>query len=120
MVAKERELNDEDTIELILMKYHMKFGASLMRKWHFPDEFIEAILYHENCTGLMKLKKSTLITSLANIIAECIDNETLSKKAREITKYPHLKLIGFKSGNLEQLIKRVNTEKELLLKLIEA
>jgi putative nucleotidyltransferase with HDIG domain len=45
---------------------HAQVGAVLAQKWHFPDQLIEAILYHHNCLAAPRHAQLAAIVALAD------------------------------------------------------
>jgi len=117
--SKQRDLEDMEMLENLLEQLHTKFGASLMKKWHFPQEFHEMVLCHHEQPDIAKHSKATVITSLANIIAHEIESETMAKNTKTLLKLPHTRLIGFRPKKLDDLEKIVIEEKKIMVSMLE-
>ncbi|MDH3326087.1 MAG: response regulator [Gammaproteobacteria bacterium] len=118
-IEKERKLDNEEDLVNLLDKLHTKFGASLMKKWNFPNEFHEAVLFHHDKTGHSKRLASTVITSLANILAREVDDATINENTNKLLSLPQVKLLGIRANSFDDFVKRVNSEKEVLASLID-
>lgn len=59
---------DETSINEILDSQHMSFGAALMRKWNFSDEFITITQQHHDLAEDDTCSQELLIVSLANLV----------------------------------------------------
>lgn len=118
-VSDERNIKDPKIIDELLEKLHTRFGASLMQKWNFPKEFYEAVLYHHDDPDRGAHKPPVVITSLANIIAHEIENDTLKANTNEIIKKPHLGMLGIKTNNFDPYRIAVKKEIEVFKNLLE-
>lgn len=118
-VSKDRNITDPQVITEILNKLHTRFGATLMKKWNFPKEFHDAVLYHHDEPERGKHTPPVVVTSLANIIAHEIDNETLKENTAKILRQTHFSMLGIKSNKLDQYQKAVKLEMEMLKSLID-
>ena len=118
-VSEERNITDPAVIEELLEKLHTRFGASLIKKWNFPSDFYEAVLFHHEDPDRGQHKPQVVITALANIIAHEIENETLKTNTAAILKKPHLGLLGIKTSNFDSYRVAVKKEIEVFKNLLD-
>lgn len=65
------EINEEDLIA-ILQEVHTRFGAVLLKRWGFADEFSQVALLHESHNISDKTPKEILMINLASNLARRI------------------------------------------------
>ncbi|MDY0360283.1 MAG: HDOD domain-containing protein [Desulforegulaceae bacterium] len=55
-----------------LKNYHGKFGAVLLKRWSFPEEFIQVSMYHDSIEEIKNPSTDFLIVHFANLLVNSI------------------------------------------------
>lgn len=50
--------------------HHGKFGAALLKKWKFPEDFAKIATYHNNLEASKSISKDLLVVHLANLMVK--------------------------------------------------
>ncbi len=64
-------INDE-TLTVIIKRYHAIFGAKLLQMWHLDDEYSRIALSHNNLHTAESLTDELLVVHFGNLVAKCI------------------------------------------------
>ncbi len=66
------EAVDEAALQDTVSTYHAMFGAKLLEKWGFGDDYISATLSHNNLYTAESLTKELLVVHLANLVSKSL------------------------------------------------
>jgi len=72
-LQKHKKIGDEvENSELIhtINAHHGKFGAALLKKWKFSEDFVRAAAYHDNLEAADSISKDLLIVHFGNLMVK--------------------------------------------------
>lgn len=69
-LAQSRELPSEEEIDHILGALHTPFGAELLKRWNFPQPFIEIALHHHEMDYLRRCAKGLRVVGFSNLLVK--------------------------------------------------
>jgi|GEM_PF-466302 len=64
-------IDDEDLSETIDQN-HGKFGAALLKRWKFSNEYITASSYHDDLSGANPVSKDLMVVHFGNLLARSL------------------------------------------------
>lgn len=70
-LSKKRKISYSD-VDNLLVELHVEFGTSLVTDWEMSNDFIDAVSNHHNLKNLNKLKDTTQVVALADILVRRI------------------------------------------------
>ena len=73
-LAKIRELPEPAEIDHILSSLHTVFGAELLKRWNFPQPFIEIAQHHHEADYLRQCAKGLLVVGFSNQLVKALDS----------------------------------------------
>lgn len=71
-LAKYRELPAPEEVDRILFSLHTVFGAELLKRWNFPQPFIEIALHHHELDYLRSCAKGLLVVGFSNLLVKTL------------------------------------------------
>jgi len=72
----EGEVDQEELFESI-DTYHNKFGAKVLKKWNFNDEYVQIAKYHDDLGNQYPVSRDLQVIHFANLFAKQMANEPL-------------------------------------------
>ncbi len=104
-----------ELVEEVLDKLHAELGGQLFNRWSFPEEFIKISKLHHEPPRKEMTPKYILLVSLANIIANLMDESNFGEKqVEEILNTPHAKQLKISHQHLANITESVSSELELM------
>jgi len=64
--------------------YHNKFGAKVLKKWNFVDEYAQIALHHDDLGGMDAASKDLLVVHFANLFVKTIANDGIDQTGLKI------------------------------------
>lgn len=118
-LPQDNTTSDLDSIKLTFSKYHTFFGASLLEKWQFPKDFVDAAKYHHSTPIKGIHSKSLIITAYANTIVHALEEEGLTEtRMSQLLREPHARILNVTQNIIKELPDEVAKEMEVLSSLI--
>ncbi len=74
-LQKEKKIGDKvESSELLhtINTHHGKFGAALLKKWKFSENFVRAAAYHNNLEAADSISKDLLVVHFGNLMVKSI------------------------------------------------
>ncbi|MBN1276992.1 MAG: HDOD domain-containing protein [Deltaproteobacteria bacterium] len=95
-------------VELIdtLGVYHGKFGASLLKRWGFSEEFAKVALYHDNLSEADYISKELLLVHFANLLAKSMGYDMQYSEV-DIEAAESTRLLGLKEPLISEVKEKV-------------
>jgi putative nucleotidyltransferase with HDIG domain len=69
---KSGKVPDPADIRQVLDSYHHRFGAELLKKWKYPEPFIELVLHHHERDYLQQCAKGLMLVGVSNLLVRRI------------------------------------------------
>lgn len=91
----------EELINEVLESQHMKFGAALLRKWRFPQEYIDVALYHHEDFQMDKHSTAILIVAFSDLLVHRSGMKLQHEDEIDLSKTPHAMLLGLTDGGIK-------------------
>lgn len=66
------EAIDDETLSIIIERYHAMFGAKLLEIWHLDDAYSRIALCHNNLHTADSLTDELLVVHFGDLVAKCI------------------------------------------------
>ena len=94
--------------------HHNDFGADVLKKWNFSNEYVQAALYHDNLGAVDNPSNELLVVHFANLLAKTIvdDQPALEKIKIEDAESAHL--LEITSDIIVEIEDRVSSQMQVL------
>lgn len=94
---------DMEKIFSTLNAYHGKFGAVLLKRWHFPDEFITIAMYHNHMKKVKDPSHEYLCVHFANLLANVLGYSIQPAETMDLENSESGYLLRLRSEEIEQI-----------------
>lgn len=92
---------------------HAKFGAKLLKKWHFEPIYVETTLSHEKIAGNIRVSDELAVVHLSNLIAKTIGCPGLNPKVEyDLDQTPSARQLGIGTPRLIMIMQKCQAEME--------
>lgn len=68
--GKIKKETSADKLEQTMYEYHGKFGAVLLKKWGFPEEFIQVAMYHDSINEVKNPSADFMVVHFSNLLVK--------------------------------------------------
>lgn len=82
-LGKSRELPTPEEIDRILVSLHTTFGAELLKRWNFPENFINLALHHHEMEYLRCCAKGLLVVCFSNLLVKFKDEKESARLLKD-------------------------------------
>lgn len=93
-------------------KNHGKFGAALLKKWKFSDDFIHVANFHDHLEGCEAISNSLLVVNLANLIVKTLGYSMSDVGDIDLEGSRSARLLNVDSEVISRVKDRVKTHME--------
>jgi putative nucleotidyltransferase with HDIG domain len=93
-------------------KNHGKFGAALLKKWKFSDEFIHVATFHDHLEGCEAISNSLLVVNLANLVVKTLGYSMSDVGDIDLEGSRSARLLNVDSEVISRVKDRVKTHME--------
>jgi putative nucleotidyltransferase with HDIG domain len=93
-------------------KNHGKFGAALLKKWKFSDEFIHVANFHDHLEGCEAISNSLLVVNLANLVVKTLGYSMSDVGDIDLEGSRSARLLNVDSEVISRVRDRVKTHME--------
>ena len=94
-----------DTID----KNHGKFGAALLKKWKFPDEYAHIATYHDHLKDSQFISNGLLITHFSNLLVKSMGYSMSDAGDVDVEESQSARLLKLDSQSISKIKDRVKT-----------
>ncbi len=98
---------DETSILDILNAQHMEFGAALLKKWGFTDEFVSIAQHHHSLDEDSELSQELLIVSLANLMTRKHDFSLVEDDNEDLADSLAARRLNIDSNTIDDALERM-------------
>ena len=103
---------DMNEITSSIHEVHAGFGAAIIRRWAFGEEFVKAALLHEGPKFNEKIAKSVLAVNLASNIAHNIGYQFVEEEEIELSELDSVELLGLEPEVIENIFDETKKQME--------
>ncbi|MBW1721624.1 MAG: HDOD domain-containing protein [Deltaproteobacteria bacterium] len=101
---------EDNTISVLLEKFHGEFGAGLLKKWAFSPLLVEIARYHNDLSGLGNTSGELLVVHLANMLVKSMGYDVSGANVENVLETDSARLLNIgHEGILE--VKRLVQER---------
>jgi DNA-binding response OmpR family regulator/HD superfamily phosphohydrolase YqeK len=93
-------------------KNHGKFGAALLKKWKFSDDFIHVANFHDHLEGCEAISNSLLVVNLANLVVKTLGYSMSDVGDIDLEGSRSARLLNVDSEVISRVRDRVKTHME--------
>jgi len=98
---------DQSELFMTINNYHGKFGASLLKRWKFSDNFINVAAYHNNLSDADPISKSLLVVSFSNLLVKSMGYALSATDGIDLEKEQSAILLKLTSEDIRELSEKV-------------
>jgi len=115
-LQKNKKIGDKvETSELIhtINTHHGKFGAALLKKWKFSENFIRVAAYHNNLEAADSISKELLIVHFGNLMVKSIgfclsDQEDIQQEEIDLEDTESARHLGLSAVMIDEFKQKVS------------
>ncbi|NQU04426.1 MAG: HDOD domain-containing protein [Syntrophaceae bacterium] len=94
--------------------HHNNFGADVLKKWNFSNEYVQVVLYHNNLGAVDKPSGELLVVHFANLLAKTIVNAEPAQAEIKVEDADSARLLEITPDIIVEIEDRVNGQMEAL------
>ena len=102
------DINSDDLAATITSN-HGKFGAALLKRWKFPDEYIHISNFHDDLSDAETITNELLIVQFANLLVKTMGYDSFDSPEIDLESAPSVKLLKLDPEKIETIRSRVET-----------
>ena len=111
--GKFKERGDRQTIFHTINAHHGQFGATLLKRWEFPEVYQTISLHHDHIDTADPLTHELLIVHFANILVRTLENNDRHESATELSLVKSAQIMGLWPQIIDEILTKV---KEIIWK----
>jgi len=112
----QKKIGDEvESSELLntIKIHHGKFGAALLKKWKFPEDFAKIAAYHSNLEASKSISKDLLVVHLANLMVKSMgyslnDQEDIQETDINLENTESARHLGLDASMIDEFKNKVS------------
>lgn len=117
-LTKARDDITDEAVDQALVALHTGFGLALLKRWNFPENFIEVVQEHHNYEQMHKCSLDTQIVSYANLLSRQIgmSQHAADKESEALAAIGKLLNISSEQGHAigQEVLTRVEEMKSMM------
>ena len=117
-MATEQTAIDTTAIQYVFRALHEEVGATVLRQWHFPDDFPQVALYHHAISRLEEVTPELLVVHYANLVVRPLGYSLHAHEGTALTEVASAKRLGITAAHLQVITTEVCAEVEALTHLV--
>ena len=94
--------------------HHNNFGADVLKKWNFSNEYVQVALYHNNLGAVDKPSGELLVVHFANLLAKTIVNAEPAQAEIKVEDADSARLLKITPEIIVEIKDRVNSQMQVL------
>jgi len=115
-LQKSKKIGDNiESSELLhtISSHHGKFGAALLKKWKFPEDFVRAAAYHNNLKAADSISKDLLIVHFANLMVKSMgfrlkDQADIQQEEIDLEDTESARRLGLNAAMIDEFKQKVS------------
>ncbi|MBI1892388.1 MAG: HDOD domain-containing protein [Burkholderiales bacterium] len=104
---KSGKIIDPAAISEVMDTYHHQFGAQLLKKWKYPEPFIELVLHHHEKSYIQQCAKGLMLVGVSNILVRKIGLSLHTDGGNELSDDEIEALIGMGQDQVGSVLDEV-------------
>ncbi|MBF0117828.1 MAG: HDOD domain-containing protein [Desulfobacterales bacterium] len=101
-----------------IASFHGKFGAVILKRWDFPNPFIQIAICHDDLSQAEAITKDVLIIHFANLLVKSIGYDMLQGGEIDLEEAESAKLLKIELPFINKLKQQVQYEMEEIKKAL--
>lgn len=99
---------DLASVQKTVVAHSNKFGASLMKKWKFPEVYFNIVIYNEHLADADPITKELLVINFANLLSKSMGYDENPQEAIDLENAHSTKLLSLNSSVIEDIKGKVS------------
>ncbi|MCB9481932.1 MAG: HDOD domain-containing protein [Desulfobacteraceae bacterium] len=93
----------DDGLNETLKNFHGRFGAVLLKRWSFPEEFIQVAMYHDSIQEIKNPSTDFFIVHFANLLVNSIGFSMYKQDYIDLENSPSCYALRLRTSEIEDL-----------------